>query len=51
MIRRLVTMSESVDVKAGIEHVLKRIEMATKNRPEQVKMRKFKIYFLTFLSM
>lgn len=38
MIRRFVTMAEAVDVKAGIKHILERIEVASKSRPEQVKL-------------
>lgn len=38
MIRKLVTMTEALDVKVGIKHVLERIEVAVKNRPEQVKL-------------
>jgi hypothetical protein len=30
-------MGESIDIKAGIKHILERIEVASKNRPEQVK--------------
>lgn len=41
MIRRLVTMAETVDVKAGVKNVLGRIEGALENRPEQVKMCSF----------
>lgn len=37
MIRRLVTMAEAVDVKAGVRNVLERIEAAVKTRPEKVK--------------
>lgn len=37
MIRRLVTMSEAVDIKAGVRNVLERIEAASKTRPEKVK--------------
>lgn len=37
MIRRLVTMAEAVDVKAGVRNVLERIEAAAKTRPEKVK--------------
>lgn len=36
MIRRLVTMSEAVDVKAGIRNVLERIDVAVKSRPDKV---------------
>lgn len=36
IIRRLVTMAESIDVKAGIKSVLERIDVASKNRSEQV---------------
>lgn len=32
-------MAESVDIKAGVGNILKRIEQASKNRPEQVKFR------------
>lgn len=31
-------MAESVDVKAGVKHILERIQGATKNRPEKVKL-------------
>lgn len=37
MIRRLVTMAEAVDVKAGVRNILERIETAAKTRPEKVK--------------
>lgn len=30
-------MAENVDVKAGIKHILERIEVASKTRPSQVK--------------
>lgn len=36
MIRRFFTMTEAVDVKAGISNLLNRIENATKSRPKQV---------------
>lgn len=36
MIRRFVTMTEAVDVKAGIKHILERIEVVSKARPDQV---------------
>lgn len=39
MIRRFVTMTETVDVKAGVNHILERIEVASKSRPEEVKLR------------
>lgn len=38
MIRRFVTMGESIDIKAGIKHILERIEIASKARPDQVKL-------------
>lgn len=38
MIRKLVTMAESVDVKLGVKHILERIEIASKNRPAQVEL-------------
>lgn len=31
-------MTEAFDVKAGVKHVLERIEVAVKTRPEQVKL-------------
>lgn len=33
-------MAENVDVKAGIKHILERIETASKNRPVQVRFHK-----------
>lgn len=38
MIRRFVTMGETVDIKAGIKHILERIEVASKNRPDEVRI-------------
>ena len=40
MIRRFVTMAGTVDVKAGIKNILECIEVASKDRPEQVKFLK-----------
>ncbi|CRK89110.1 CLUMA_CG002539, isoform A [Clunio marinus] len=37
MIRRFVTMTESVDVKAGIKNIVERIEIASRKRPEKFK--------------
>lgn len=37
MIRRFVTMSESIDIGAGVKSILKRIEATKIKRPEQVK--------------
>lgn len=38
MIRRIVTMSEGVDVKAGIKNILERIDVACASRPKEVKL-------------
>jgi hypothetical protein len=37
MIRRFVTMSESIDIKAGVKSILERIEATKLKRPEKVK--------------
>lgn len=50
MIRRLATMGETVDVKAGIKHILERIEAASSKRPAQVEIEKdFLFCFIIFL--
>lgn len=36
MRRITIKMGEKIDVKAGIENILKRIEIACKNRPKEV---------------
>lgn len=38
MIRRFVTMSESIDIKAGVKSILERIETVKSKRPEKVKI-------------
>lgn len=43
-------MGETVDVKAGIKHILERIEAASSKRPAQVEIEKdFLFCFIIFL--
>ena len=48
LIRRLATMTESIDVKAGIKSVLERIDIACKSRSDQVMEQSF--WFRSMLS-